>query len=668
MMRGKDNEVSRMKKNILLQTNLRVCLVIAAGFLLTATLSYRANYSASLQNIEQVSALTSEGIYYQMSTTFTKPVNISLTMANDSLLKSLLIEEPERLEDATYIDTIREYLHTYQIKYGYDSVFLVSAATGRYYNFNGLDRVLAPEDAENTWYYDDLLGSEAEYTMNVDNDEVSGAGNAITVFVNCKIKGTDGTLLGVVGVGVRIDGLQQTLQTYQDQFGVNAYFIDRNGMIEISTAYSGYEKVNLFELSQVNDAEERQSILDWKTAGTALCFWARSSAGQQQDYIVARYLPELDWHLVVERDTSTLMRNLHQQILIVVAVIAVILGAILWIITCVIRRFNHTIVELTHNVEQERQAAFEKATGQLFENIYEIDITHNLPANRETEAYFESLGAPQGCPYDSALHIIAEQQIKEEFRQGYIDTFSPENVLRTYAEGTDGLCYEFMITRDGANYYWMRINARIVKLESEDALHLLVYRQNIDAEKRQQQKMHQLAQTDEMTGLLTKTATRRQVAAQLEAQPADSFAYFIFDIDNFKQVNDQFGHAFGDAVICAFVSALRRHFRRDDVLGRVGGDEFAAFVPCDSRAAAEEKAQLLCRALNRTHTSSGRSWHISASIGVAFAPTDGTDADTLFQKADAALYQTKARGKNGYTLYDQAANAQARKKEPGTNL
>ena len=136
----------------MLRTNILVCLIIVAGFLVTAVLSYQANYSASIENIEQVSRLTSEGVYYQMSSTFTKPVNVSLTMANDSLLKDYLSREEGHLEEAGYIDILREYLKGYQAKYGYDSVFLVSAATGRYYNFNGLDRVLVKGDPENAWY------------------------------------------------------------------------------------------------------------------------------------------------------------------------------------------------------------------------------------------------------------------------------------------------------------------------------------------------------------------------------------------------------------------------------------------------------------------------------------------------------------------------------------
>ena len=110
----------------------------------------------------------------------------------------------------------------------------------------------------------------------------------------------------------------------------------------------------------------------------------------------------------------------------------------------------------------------------------------------------------------------AQKQIKEEFRKGYIETFSPEHVLRAYAEGTEKLIYEFMISKDSEQYYWMRITARIVKLESDDSIHMLVYRQNIDTEKRREQKMQLLAQTDEMTGLLTKSATRRRIDELLE--------------------------------------------------------------------------------------------------------------------------------------------------------
>ena len=635
-----------MKKNILLRTNVLVCLIIVAGFLVTAVLSYRANYSTSLENIEQVSSLTSEGIYYQMTTTFTKPVNISLTMANDSLLKELLAREDPAEADPAYVEVVRGYLEAYRVKYGYDSVFLVSEATKRYYNFNGLDRVLLPEDPENVWYYD-LAASDAEYTVVVDNDEVAGADNNITVFVNCKLPGENGAMLGTVGVGLRIADLQRLLQSYQEEFGVNAYLVDRAGGIEVSSQHTGYESVDLAETGRF-DGGALARILDWQAEGGASSFWT----GRQESYVVTRYLPELDWHLVVEQDTGGLVADLNRQLTLTLLVILLIIAVILYVITHVIRSFNRQIVTLTQAIEQERRDLFQTATEQMFENIYELDITHNRPANQATAEYFQRLGAPPGASYDECLRVTAEQEIKEEFRQGYLDTFSRAHAQAAFAAGQDSLRYEFMISQDGADYYWMRITARLIQLESDGSLHMFTYRQNIDAEKRQERKMLLRAQTDEMTGLLTKTATQRAITQALAAAPGGLAAFLILDIDRFKEANDQFGHAFGDAVIVSCAETVRALFRRDDLIGRIGGDEFAVFLSVPDRAWVEERARALSAALDRVHEAEGRRWALTASIGISLAPDHGGDFESLYRHADAALYQTKARGRNGWTIYD----------------
>lgn len=637
-----------MKKNILLRTNILICVIIIAGFLLTAVLSYKANYSASLESLEQVSNLTSEGIYYQMNGIFTKPVNISLTMANDSLLKELLSKETAHLPEEEYIETIRNYLDTYREKYTYDSVFLISKESGRYYNFNGFDRVLTEDDPENVWYFD-MLKSDEDYSMNVDNDEVKGAENEITVFVNCKIKSDSGEIIGVVGVGVRIRYLQQLLQGYQDEFGVNAYLINGDGMIEISTDYTGFEGVSLFDEKQYGEKVEAD-ILNWKEEGKACSFWTMEQGSREKkDYIVSRYLPELQWYLLVERDAGTLVKALTRQLTLTLLVIVLIIGFILLIVTRVIRSFNQQIVNLTQSAEQERRTVFEKATEELFDKIYELDITNNCLANHATQQYFAEFGAPIGTPYDKALRIVAANQIKEEFREGYIETFSPENVLHAFEQGQDTLHYEFMILGKDQEYYWMRITARIVRWESDGSIHMLTYRQNIDAEVRQEQRLQELAQTDEMTGLLTKSATERRIKQQLEEQPNRFYAFFIFDIDNFKEANDLYGHAFGDAIIKAFAKAVEEQFREGDLIGRIGGDEFAAFITVPDEEWTRKKAEKISGALNQLHGEGEKSWQITSSIGVAVAM--GDDFESFYKNADKALYYSKQNGRNRYTVF-----------------
>ena len=118
------------------------------------------------------------------------------------------------------------------IPYGFDSVFLISTASGRYYNFQGLDRILTRNNPENVWYYAMLEDSE-DYSLNVDNDEVVNANNDITIFVNCKIYDEKDNTIGIIGVGLRVDYLQTILREYQNDFDVNAYLINEQGMIEV---------------------------------------------------------------------------------------------------------------------------------------------------------------------------------------------------------------------------------------------------------------------------------------------------------------------------------------------------------------------------------------------------------------------------------------------------
>lgn len=657
-----------MKNRILLRTNLLICAILLIGFLLTALLSYRANYSAAIENIEQVSTLTSEGIYTQINSIFTKPVNISMTMANDSLLKTLLSKEREGPEDEAFLEPLKQYLNAYRLKYGYDSVFLVSTATGRYYHFNGFDRYLAPDDPENSWCYD-LLDDPREFALNVDNDEVAGAGQQLTIFVNCKILDDEGEIQGLIGVGLRIDGLQTMLSDYKDEFGVNAYLIDGNGTIQVSDDHSGHDALSLFEIDRYSEEVQRR-ILDWNETGSARSFWVPDETGApQSNYVIVRYLPDPDWHLVVERDTGALMQelNLHmaQTVLIILAIIVVIL----FIVSYTVRNFNRQIVTLARTFAYEKYALFEKATEELYENIYELDITHNRPANSATEAYFTSLGAPAGTPFGSALHIIAAKQVKEEFRQGYIATFSPENVLRAYASGQDTLRYDFMISSGGQDYYWMRITARIVRCESDGAIHMLTYRQNIDAEKRQERRLRELAQADETTGLLTRSAIQRLGEQLLSEKGAAMYAFFLCDIDNFKQANDKFGHDYGDSVIRAFAHTMQGQFQQDNILGRLGGDEFAALVPIPAGHGAEwatEKANALSGALRFLYGEEDRAWAVSASIGVALANADTAGFDDLYKRAEHALYQTKKRGRDGYTIAPPTADHDERTDKDGS--
>lgn len=635
---GKIRRRMALKSKELFRTNLLISIMLVMGFLIIAVFSYRANYQISMNSLEQVSALSTDGIYYQFTSMLTRPVNVSLTMAHDCLLKDHLVHELERGDDEAYTNTIQDYLKTYREKYGFDSVFLVSDATKRYYNFNGIDRVLTEENPENSWYFD-LMESERDYTINVDNDEADGSDNAITAFVNCKIQGHDGTVLGIVGVGIRDSHLKKFLKSYEDEYHVKAYLLNEAGIIEISSVCTGYEGIDWFEREKKESI--REQILAWKEGGTNLELWTGTEGSHEKSFVVSRYIPELSWHLVVEQDDGDILHVMKARIYQSMIIIAAVAIVVMLIVTSVIRNFNRQIMILV----KERQEVFKKATEQLYDNIYELNITKNRAANSRTEEYFESLGA-KGLPYDQGLRVIAKKQVKAEYREGYISTFDPENIVREYEAGNNHLSYDLMITQDGIHYFWMRIDAYVFYSDEDGCLHMFTYRKNIDSDK----KKEMLAYIDEMTRFYTKTATRRRVSDMLSQNPGGRYAFFLFDIDDFKQVNDSLGHAFGDACIREFTGIIRKNFREEDVLGRIGGDEFVAFIPVPDREWVARKAIELSAALNCVCTKAEKSREISASIGIAIAPEDGTDFDSLYEKADAALYRTKQNGKNGYSM------------------
>lgn len=635
-----------MRKNVLVRANLLVCLVIILGFITTSVISYQSNQGIMRKDVESVTALTSEGIYHQIDSLFIKPVNISLTMANDSLLKDFLDNEEKRLDDASFVEDMRAYLNAYREKYGYDSVFLASAKTKRYFNFNGLDRTLPQDNPENEWFYK-FLDSGEECTLNIDNDEVTGAENEISVFINCRIKDSAGKTMGVVGVGFRVDHLQELFKSYEDKFGVDVCLIDGKGTIQISTEQTGYEAANLFDSCTYPDLKEQ--ILENRE--TTKTFWHSSQKGS--GYLVSAYVENLGWHLIVENDTTVMDQKLASQFIQGLLVIAVIIALVLVIISYVIHKYNAQIIKLTVVSEREHLSAFQRATEQLYENIYEVDVTHNRAASEETEHYFESLGAPKQAPYDKALRIIAEKQIKEEFRQGYIDTFSPEAVLKAYENGVQNLRYDFMITTDGLNYYWMRINTQLFHWDEDDSVRMLVYRQNIDEEKRREMYLREQMQKDSLTGLLNKAATQEQIRDMLQKDPEGTFAFFILDVDNFKCVNDRVGHAMGDSVLLEFARTIKSQFASGDVVGRIGGDEFAVFVPVPDKQAAQQKARELVDALRQKTSAEAENCEVTTSIGVAVAPFAGRDFETLYKNADTALYQTKKNGKDGCTVYNE---------------
>lgn len=182
-------------------------------------------------------------------------------------------------------------------------------------------------------------------------------------------------------------------------------------------------------------------------------------------------------------------------------------------------------------------------------------------------------------------------------------------------------------------------------------LYLLTSRTKAD-EHRLRWEIAKQRDTDELTKLLTKNAVERKIKRYMELNPSKSAMMLVIDLDNFKYINDTFGHVYGDAVLRLMGECIRSNFREEDYKGRFGGDEFVVFLP-----GVDDKQQVVTYVNNLVEMMKARvrtpesANPVHGSIGIALYPKHASTYEELFKKADEALYASKERGKDCYTFY-----------------
>ena len=180
--------------------------------------------------------------------------------------------------------------------------------------------------------------------------------------------------------------------------------------------------------------------------------------------------------------------------------------------------------------------------------------------------------------------------------------------------------------------------------------HYVGIKQDITARKRMEAELHNLASTDPLTGLPNRRhflATLEQEAARKRRFPEVSASLLMLDLDHFKLVNDTHGHAAGDMVLRRFAVLLRDSLRKTDLAGRLGGEEFAVLlIGTDLDSAAEFAERLRCEFDAERVVIEGQSIHTTVSVGVTALRQDDPSADDALARADMALYQAKAEGRN----------------------
>lgn len=228
-------------------------------------------------------------------------------------------------------------------------------------------------------------------------------------------------------------------------------------------------------------------------------------------------------------------------------------------------------------------------------------------------------------------------------------------LMEEVASGKEYNEAEVRLREASGRYVWCRIRATTQYDGENRPVKAVGVILDISAQKREWQELLDLAQRDSLTGLYNKAAMRALTQQQMAGrQETGCQALLIIDVDDFKTVNDTYGHMVGDMVLTDVAAVLKRSFRTADLVGRVGGDEFSVYLPHISDEVAVRQRILAAReALSKIHPNKDAP-PISCSIGVALFPCGTEDYSTLYQCADKALYQVKHTGKGNVFYYDPA--------------
>ena len=306
--------------------------------------------------------------------------------------------------------------------------------------------------------------------------------------------------------------------------------------------------------------------------------------------------------------------------------------------------------------------------------------------NAEIEGLRLTAGLMEGCMFEFDLKACkflivkntgegaaghnTEKQILEKLGGFITDTIAEKNSssLNKYFHEEDSSAVQKALTElqragrtvfqgrlhtsDG-DYHWYRFYMAVVFDDKRQIKRVLGNVLDINDTQNKFARMQHKAERDPLTGIYNRAVFEKYVNEVLADSSKRQHAFFLLDIDDFKNVNDSRGHAFGDTVLCELTANLERSFRSSDLLGRIGGDEFAVLM-CDitSMENALVKAGQICSLYTKGAAKEGLK--ISCSIGMVFCESDdGAAFDDLYQKADSALYKAKGKGKNVFVVFDE---------------
>lgn len=274
---------------------LLVVLVLVVGFLATNIVSYQVSRERMRATVlETELPLTGDTIYSEIQTDLVRPIFIASLMANDAFLHDWAAggEAP--------VDPIVRYLSTIRDRYGVFTAFFISDATRNYYHFSGVPQVVSAADPADVWYFR-AREMEEEYEINIDSNQAQD--NTLTIFINYRVMDAEDGFLGIAGVGLELQAVARLVERYRDVFNRTVYFVNDEGLITIHPDPAvAYDRT-------LSEVEALQGLRDQILSRERGAFQIERDG--RPVLMTTRYIPELQWTLVVEADEEEALGDLE---------------------------------------------------------------------------------------------------------------------------------------------------------------------------------------------------------------------------------------------------------------------------------------------------------------------------------------------------------------------
>ncbi len=303
----------------------------------------------------------------------------------------------------------------------------------------------------------------------------------------------------------------------------------------------------------------------------------------------------------------------------------------------------------TKNLSKELLAQ-DKLQSALVQNALFI-ARANLTKNQIVSGlsvYSETFG--KEVKYDEWLDF-SKKKIHPDDLKHFINVLNRASLFECFEQGNEPDPFNYRRLGTDNEYHWVKINIRLYSDTDTGDIHIVGYAMDVDKDMKERAELQRRAQTDSLTKLLNREAAQKAIAKEITKGCG---ALFLMDIDNFKDVNDCMGHEIGDKVLIGVADRLKAFFGEEHIVGRLGGDEFLAYVRnINDVETLSDMAQKLVALLGRPPETPDEPT-ISLSVGVAPVTDGSISFANVYSQADSSLYEKKYNGKNGFLIFSDS--------------